>query len=192
MVVLPAVLLIFNRIPNRRMRMEPADRVVRRQCTHQARQLLVLSRFESLTLQAFEFDADRKIIAPLTPLELRHAGVPGAMVGPDELTQLTSAPDQKMGRYPQARESGKVGMRTAVECAGEQPLDRIAREAAGRQADVMNDQQIDRARKGALVVVVTRSERRTWRSTLGAESAPQPAANAPAAMARDNMTIWPR
>jgi hypothetical protein len=48
------------------------------------------------------------------------------------------------------------------------------------------------AATGALVVVVTRSERTTSRSTLGAELAPQPAATALAAMARDNKTTWPR
>ena len=132
---------------------QPAQWVALAQQPGQCRQAPVLRLREGVFAIAFEFDADRKIIAALTTLELRHTGMPGPTIGPDELTQLATAPDQEMGRDAQSREPGKVRMRTGIERAGEQPFDGIARELSGRQADVMNDQQIDRAGRRALVVV---------------------------------------
>ena len=71
-------------------------RVVPVQGLAQPTQLLVLGVLEQIAFQAFEFDADRVVIALGASSVLGLAGMPGPVVGADKLPQAAVATDIKM------------------------------------------------------------------------------------------------
>jgi hypothetical protein len=71
-------------------------RVVPVQGLAQPTQLLVLGVLEHIAFQAFEFDADRVVIALGASSVLGLAGMPGPVVGADKLPQAAVATDIKM------------------------------------------------------------------------------------------------
>ena len=54
------------------------DRISRMESTGERPQPVILGGAERQVIRAFEFDADRKIIAALAPEPARFAGMPGA------------------------------------------------------------------------------------------------------------------
>ena len=72
------------------------DRVVPVQGLAQPTQLLVLGVLEQIAFQAFEFDADRVVIALGASSVLGQAGMPGPVVGADKLPQAAVTPDVKV------------------------------------------------------------------------------------------------
>ena len=99
--------------------------------------------------RSFKFDTDRKIIAALTALKARLPGVPGAIITRHKLNQLAATADQKVRRHPQAGERLEPGMQCRVEAVGKEALNRIAAEAAGRQADMVDHEQFNHGRSGS-------------------------------------------
>jgi len=79
--------------------------------------------------------------------------VPGTPLDSDELHQLAVAPDEEMRGDLEPRDLAEVGMRRRVEPVGEQALDGIAAELAGRQADRVDHEQRDLGAGGAVVLV---------------------------------------
>lgn len=65
------------------------------------RQHFVLKVGEGLEVGSLELDADGKVVAALSSMEAGHAGMPGPVIGRDELDQSTVALDDEMGRHPQ-------------------------------------------------------------------------------------------
>ena len=109
----------------------------------QARQGFVLRAFEDLAFEAFEFDADRIVIAVRAAAPRRCTGVPGAIVAAHELPQLAVASYIEMRGHLQAADGPEVGMRVPVEPVGEELLHFVAAIAAGRQADRMQHDEVD-------------------------------------------------
>ena len=71
--------------------------------------------------------------------------MPGPVIGRHELHQRAIAPDQEMRRYPQLAQLIKIGVGIEVEPVTEQVGNIRAAEFAGRQADIVDHQQVDRA-----------------------------------------------
>ena len=107
----------------------------------QCAQLLVLLRHEFLPVAAFQFDAERKIVAARTSAPCGLTGMPGASLARDELDQLAIAPDQEVRRNAQAADASEIGMGVRVEAIGEQPDDVVAAKLFRWQADGMDDDQ---------------------------------------------------
>ena len=74
---------------------------------------------------ALKFDAHRKIVEPGSPYAQRRVppagatGMPGTLVGIDELNALAVATDQQMGRYPQVGDLGKERVSVRGQSIGE-------------------------------------------------------------------------
>ncbi len=69
--------------------------------------------------------------------------MPGTIERRDELHGNAIAPDQKVRGHPQPTQLVEVRMRIAIEAVRKQIFNVRATELAGRQADVMDDQQAD-------------------------------------------------
>lgn len=135
------------------MRRDVAQRITLAQLAQQKFEPPVLRRREVVFAIAFELDADRKIVAALTPEKLRRTGVPGALVATDELDQLAASAHQKVRRHLQRGEVTIGWMSRGIETIAEQLLDRVAAESPRRQADVVDHDQVDRDAGRAGIVV---------------------------------------
>lgn len=109
----------------------------------QAGQGFVLRRFECLTFQSFELDADRVIVALFPSAVARHASMPGAIVTADELQQLPSATNEKMGGNLQTADLLEVGVGIPIQGIGEQGLHLGATILTRWQADRVQHHQVD-------------------------------------------------
>lgn len=111
-------------------------------CAHRSNQRIetkILPLIERLQIAAFKLDADRKIVAALSPLPARCTGVPCPLIGSNKLNDLAITPDQKMRRHAQRRDGLEIRVRQRIELIEEKFFDRIAAELLGRQADGMNN-----------------------------------------------------
>src|SRR5215831_5707224 len=99
----------------------------------------VLGRCIREIVGSLELDADREVVAALAALPRRDSGVPCAIVAPDELHELTVAPDQEMRGDAQIRDRGERRMRVRIEGIGEETRNRVAAECARRQRDSVHD-----------------------------------------------------
>lgn len=135
------------------MRCDVAQRIAFAQLAQQKFKPPILRRREVVFAVAFELDADREIVASLTPEKLRLTGVPGAFVATDELNQLATTAHEKVRRHLQ-RGNVTIGrMSRGIETVAEQLLDGVATESSRRQADVVDDDQVDRDTGWAGIVV---------------------------------------
>src|SRR5690606_13187175 len=116
---------------------DPAQRMAFAQCADQEGEPTILRLGEAMRLVALELDADREVVAALAFEEARSAGMPGARVGVHELQQLAASSHEEMRRDAQRAHLVERRMGGRIEAVREQPLDRIAAEPSGRQADVM-------------------------------------------------------
>ena len=80
-----------------RMSLNVLQRIVLLQELCQLAQPLVLGVGKSFEIRAFQFDANRKVIAALPVVPCGLAGVPGALAARYKLDQLAVASDQEMG-----------------------------------------------------------------------------------------------
>ena len=69
--------------------------------------------------------------------------MPGAIRKGDELHEPAIASNQEMRRYLQMGNGAKAVVRMRVETIAEQTLDVRSTELTGRQADSVNDDQVD-------------------------------------------------
>src|SRR5688572_13939817 len=158
------------------VRGERTQRQARTEFAHQSRQAAVLRDFEGPVVDAFEFDADGKIVAALAPAPARSAGVPGARLERHELDQLAITANQEMRRHAHAGQAGERSMRGGIQAVGEQPFDGVAAESAARQADRMEYEQADFAAGWPAVAV--------WRQDA-------PRAGDPAALRHQSGSLMP-
>ena len=119
------------------------NRIALTQGVDQAPQRGVLGVGEGLLVAAFEFDADRIVVAVVASAPRGPAGMPGAPVAGDELDDATGATDVEMRRHLQPGDLGEIWMGHRIEPVEEEVLDPVAAEFAGRQADVVHDHQRD-------------------------------------------------
>ena len=113
----------------------------------------VLRVLERQFVAAFEFDAERKIIALFPVLPAGNSGMPGALCAGHKLDQFAIAADQEMRRYPEGADGRKIGMGAGVEGVGEQTQDIVAAELRWRQADGMHDDQRDELPFRSIVII---------------------------------------
>ena len=116
-------------------------------------QLRVLCVLKQISLKAFEFDADRVVVAIAAPTVFGCPSVPSAVVGADKLPQTTIAADEKVRRHTQTLDLQKVGVRLPVKLVGKERGHFGPAILAGRQADRVDHQQINAGafRSGAMV-----------------------------------------
>lgn len=129
------------------------DWICREYCVDKQVQRAVLGVGKRFEIGSFEFDADRKIVAMDTTVEYRSACVPRALRERYELRRRPIAIDQYVRRYPRADDLRKKWVGRNVQRIGEEPLDMPAAVAAGWQADVVDDDQLDRTARRACIEV---------------------------------------
>ncbi len=79
--------------------------------------------------------------------------MPGAMMQGDILNRLAIPPDQQMAGDAKCGNFGKIGVLFAPEPIEKQVVDPGAAKLAGRQADVVDHQQIDLTTRGTFVLI---------------------------------------
>jgi hypothetical protein len=79
--------------------------------------------------------------------------MPSPFVAADELQQFAVPSQEEMRRDMDVAQALEVRVAAAIETVREEALDRVASEVLGGQADVMNHQRVDHARRRALVAV---------------------------------------
>lgn len=109
----------------------------------QAGQCFVLRRFKDASFQAFEFNANRVVIALVLPPVSGLAGMPCTVVAADKLPKSAGAADEKVRRNLKPPDALEVGMRVPVELIGEQALHIAIAELPWRQADRVNHDQVN-------------------------------------------------
>lgn len=111
----------------------------------EVRQNHILHLLERQIVRAFEFDANREIIATISITPLGFTCMPGARPARHELNQLAIATDEKVRRNASVGNFTKVGVSLRIKTIGKQLGDRISTKAPGWQADVVNHKQLDGA-----------------------------------------------
>ena len=121
-----------------------AHRVALGQSRQQGQQGFILRWLKQATLQAFEFNADGKVIAVVTARKVRAPGMPGTRVTADKLPQFAATLDIKMRGDLQALDLFEIRVGVPVELVGEQLLHGGAAKLAWWQADGVQHQQVNR------------------------------------------------
>jgi hypothetical protein len=129
------------------------DRIATSQCSQQPIKREVLGIVECKLVAAFKLDANREIVATISPHPAGDTRVPGTPDTGNELDQLAIAPDQEVRRNTQALYLTKVGMSRRVELVGEQGDNSGSTELAWRQADGVDDDQPHRFPQWSLVTI---------------------------------------
>ena len=119
------------------------------QVVAQGCQRAVLGCFKHVSLQPFQFNAYRIVIALRTAPVARGPCMPGALVTVHKLPQRATALHKEMGRNLHAADALKVGVRVPVELVAEKRRHLWATVPARRQADGMQHHQIDRSTRRA-------------------------------------------
>lgn len=104
-------------------------------------------------VRAFQFDPDGKVVAALAAFKGRHPRMPRPQNRRHELYDRPVAADQEMGGDPQVADVLEPGVGCDVQAVLEKIDDRVAREHAGRQADVVDHQQAGVFVVGPLIVI---------------------------------------
>ena len=113
----------------------------------------ILRRSERDFVAAFEFDADREVVAASGAAPARFAGVPGAQAARHELHEPAVAPDQEVGGDAQRLDFPVVGMRVGIQGVGEQALDAVAAELARGQGNGVHHDQPHGLPGGTLIAI---------------------------------------
>ena len=109
------------------------DRVAAHEGPGEASERAVLRRGVASRVRPFQLDADREVVAPGAAAPRRFAGVPRPPRAAYELHEPAVAPNEKMrgdaevGDWPERR------MCARIEAVGEEALDRVTAEVAGRK-----------------------------------------------------------
>ncbi len=119
------------------------NRVPIPQLSAQVRQCFVLRVFEGVAFQAFEFNANRIVVAVVPFSPGGCAGVPSPGICVYELNQLAIPTNKKVGRDFHAPDALEVGMGRPVQLIGEELLDFGSSVSPGWQADRMHNDQVN-------------------------------------------------
>lgn len=122
-------------------------------CVDNQVQRAVLGVGERFEIGSFEFDSNREIVAMRTAIEYRSACVPRALRERYELRRLPVAIDQYVRRYRRADDLREKWVGRNVERISEEPLYMSAAVPAGWQADVVDDDQLDRTARRPCIEV---------------------------------------
>jgi len=117
------------------------DRIMATKAVQKPIQAAVLAGGVGRVVAAFQFDADGEIVATGAALPLRDAGVPGALSAGDALDEPTVAADHEMRRHPEPRQRRVQRVGGGVERVGKEFQDVVAAEIAGRQRNVVEDDE---------------------------------------------------
>lgn len=120
---------------------------------NQGRQAEILSRLVGHLVRAFQLDADGEVVATGSALEARQAGVPGPSMKGNELDDFAATPDKRVSRHLQPLNLAEERVYPGVQNVGEQVLDPRPAEFTRRQADAVNDNEINGAACGTVVRV---------------------------------------
>lgn len=96
---------------------------------------IIVRRF----ILAFEFDADRKVVASALPAKTGLASMPGSLREWHELDDSTVTPNEQVSRDLHPADFPEIRVRIPVEPVREQGLDLGTTEFAGRKADAVHD-----------------------------------------------------
>lgn len=140
------------------MTRDPSDRIRVTKRPRQTRKRLVLRGFEGLVVAAFELDSDRVVVAARAAFPIRCPGVPRALQARHELDERALPVDDEVRRYTYTCQRGEIRVRVELEPVEEEIRYRGSAEFTWRQADRVNDEQIDRSAGRALVAVRTLHE----------------------------------
>lgn len=108
-------------------------RIVMQQCGEHSRERVVLGLGVGPIIGAFEFDADRIVVAPFAAPMARHARVPGTSIERHELGHRTASRDQQVARHAYALQVRKRWVERGVEAVREQRIDQPRAELSRRQ-----------------------------------------------------------
>ncbi len=125
------------------------DGVVLPQSPAKIHQALVLGLFKGVALQAFEFNADRIVIALGASTVVGLPRMPGAVVTAHELPKRAVPADVKVRRDLQPPDGLEIRVGIPVELVGEQTLHGIATVLTGRKADRVDHDQVDAGLRGS-------------------------------------------
>ena len=103
----------------------------------------VLGVFKQAAFQPFQLDADGVVVAVGAALVAGSACMPGARLHGGELPEFARAADVEVGRHLQAAYLAEPGVDVPVQRIGEQALHFVAAVLAGRQADGVDDDEVD-------------------------------------------------
>ena len=117
--------------------------VVGAQLLAQRCQLCILNGYKGFAFEAFELNANRKVVAVVAPTPLRGARVPSSGPCGGKLLHGAVPANHKMARHLQPANLLKVGVSVKVELIGEQLLDFGPTVLAGWQADGVHHHQVD-------------------------------------------------
>jgi len=117
------------------------DRVMAAKAIQKPIQAAVLAGGIGHTVSAFQFNADGEIVATRAPLPLRNASVPGAASTRDALYEKTIAVDHEMRRDSEPRQRRIQWVRSGIERVDKEFQDVAATEMAGRQRDVVENDE---------------------------------------------------
>jgi hypothetical protein len=92
--------------------------------------------------------------------------MPGALVTGHKLDNLPVAPDQKVRRHTDTPNLLEIGMLRMIQRVGKETRDGIPRVLAGRQTDVMDDQQLDSRTRRSGILIGRRQAPHTAQPTL--------------------------
>lgn len=97
--------------------------ICRPQGMNQALQPSVLNVGIGLGIGSFQLNANGKVVAIGAVTPHRLSGMPGALIGRNELHNLAVSAQQEVRRHLQMRDTGEVGMQGGIKRVGKQRLD---------------------------------------------------------------------
>ncbi len=121
------------------------------QCIEHRCKRFILQRCVRNVVRAFQFDADRKIIAAFAPAPVRLSGMPGPPVERHELHERAVAADEQVRRDFHPVDFAKIRMRQRIKVPEKEFLDMRAAEFPRRQADAVHDHKFGFAARRSLV-----------------------------------------
>lgn len=143
------------------------DRVSGRNRLRQCTEIYVLGIFERLRVCAFDLYADRKIIAARAAAPRRFARVPCALGAGHELNNQAIAAHEKMRRHSTLGNRAEIRMRGGIETIRKKVDDPRPAEFSRRQADIVYDEELDRAAHRARIAVRRQNRQRALEESSG-------------------------
>src|SRR5580765_5812850 len=128
----------FSTRRNMRVTGHIGERITTTQDDSQGGQHLILPVGERRLIAAFQFYADRKIVATFTAAKCRQPSMPRPIVGRNELQQAAITLNHEMRRYSQGTQLVEIRMDIAIELIAKQRADERAAKLSWRQADAVN------------------------------------------------------
>lgn len=119
------------------------DRVALDQCWAQRCERVVLRRLKAVTLKAFEFDANRVVVAIAAAPIVRCSSMPGPVVTADKLPEVPVALDVEVCGHLQPLDLLEVSVLVPVQLIGKQQLHLVATIHARGQANRVQHNQVD-------------------------------------------------